>query len=161
MLEELGRLREQAFRAVGEGTGQSKDTDEYDLHYRHIIVWDEALLEIAGAYRLGEVWKWYAQDKHSYAGDGRQADSQAISASELAKKLYSAQLFSFDGEADKLKEKRQIFRRLITQLSLIAALQLRGELGTPKKVGPCWGSRVSPGQPYVLKYFDQRLVLAK
>jgi len=104
VLEELGRLREQAFRAVGEGTGQSKDTDEYDLHYRHIIVWDEALLEIAGAYRLGEVWKWYAQDKHSYAGDGGQADSQAISASELAKKLYSAQLFSFDGEADKVME---------------------------------------------------------
>ena len=104
VLDELGRLREQAFRAVGEGTGHSKDTDEYDLHYRHIIVWDEALLEIAGAYRLGEVWKWYAQDKHPRAATGIYSSSPPISASDLGEKLYSAQLFTFDGEVEEIME---------------------------------------------------------
>ena len=100
VLEELGRLREQAFRAVGEGTGKSKDTDEYDLYYRHIIVWDEALLEIAGAYRLGEVWKWHAQDQQA----STEADMDEWHVSNPCEKLYSAQLFSFDGEVDKVME---------------------------------------------------------
>lgn len=53
-LREIGRLRELAFRRVGEGTGASRDLDRYDLHYRHIVLWDEQALTIAGAYRLGE-----------------------------------------------------------------------------------------------------------
>ena len=36
-------------------------------------------------------------------------------------------------KADALKAKRQTFRRLITQLMLIAALKLRGTLGVPKR----------------------------
>src|SRR5690606_16769765 len=47
-----GRLRELSFRAVGEGTGRRRDTDAYDQHYFHLILWDEDALEIAGAYRL-------------------------------------------------------------------------------------------------------------
>lgn len=100
VLEELGRLREEAFRAVGEGTGRSKDTDLYDLYYRHIIVWDENLSEIAGAYRLGEVWKWCLTGKPASAATAGQATSQTISASDLSEKLYSAQLFTFDGEVE-------------------------------------------------------------
>ena len=58
VMDEIGRLRELTFRAVGEGTGQHKDLDVYDRYYRHLVLWDDAALEIAGAYRLGEVWRW-------------------------------------------------------------------------------------------------------
>lgn len=34
ILRELGRLREIAFRAVGEGSGKRRDTDRYDDDYR-------------------------------------------------------------------------------------------------------------------------------
>lgn len=54
VMAEIGRLREIAFRCVGEGTGQRRDLDRHDRHYRHLILWDEEDLEIAGAYRLGE-----------------------------------------------------------------------------------------------------------
>jgi len=52
-LHEIGRLREIAFRAVGEGTGRERDIDEFDQTYRHLFVWDRERHEIAGAYRLG------------------------------------------------------------------------------------------------------------
>jgi len=96
LLEELGRLREEAFRAVGEGTGRKKDIDRFDPYYRHIIVWDEELLEIAGAYRLGEVWKWYAE----LTADHPEKD--CLAEQELVDKLYSAELFEFDGEMDRV-----------------------------------------------------------
>src|SRR5262249_52829184 len=54
VLRELGRLRELAFRCVGEGTGGRRDSDRFDLHYRHLVLWDEQALAIVGAYRLGE-----------------------------------------------------------------------------------------------------------
>ncbi|WP_286237375.1 GNAT family N-acyltransferase [Neptuniibacter halophilus] len=57
VIQEVGRLREIAFRCVGEGTGDKKDLDQYDPYYRHLILWDEDELEIAGAYRLAEAWK--------------------------------------------------------------------------------------------------------
>jgi len=53
-LREIGRLRELAFRRVGEGTGARRDLDRYDTHYRHLVLWDEHALAIVGAYRLGE-----------------------------------------------------------------------------------------------------------
>jgi putative hemolysin len=52
IMREIGRLREMSFRAVGEGTGLRRDTDSYDPHYFHLILWDDQGLEIAGAYRL-------------------------------------------------------------------------------------------------------------
>lgn len=57
VINEVGRLREIAFRCVGEGTGEKKDLDKYDHYYRHLILWDEEELEIAGAYRLAETFK--------------------------------------------------------------------------------------------------------
>lgn len=54
-LREIGRLREIAFRAVGEGTGNSRDLDDYDAHYVHMFAWDSARGAIVGAYRLGHV----------------------------------------------------------------------------------------------------------
>ncbi len=52
LLREIGRLREDAFRLVGEGTGLDRDVDRYDLYYMHIILWDSKDHEIVGAYRL-------------------------------------------------------------------------------------------------------------
>lgn len=54
VMRELGRLREIAFRKVGEGTGSKRDLDAYDKHYRHLVLWDSEALQIAGAYRLAE-----------------------------------------------------------------------------------------------------------
>ncbi|XBS69645.1 GNAT family N-acyltransferase [Acerihabitans sp. KWT182] len=52
ILRELGRLREIAFRAVGEGSGRRRDLDSYDDDYFHLILWDAQALEIVGAYRF-------------------------------------------------------------------------------------------------------------
>lgn len=54
VIHEIGRLRELTFRTVEEGTGTPLDIDEYDMHYRHLVLWDEDDLEIVGAYRMGE-----------------------------------------------------------------------------------------------------------
>jgi putative hemolysin len=53
VMREIGRLREITFRKVGEGTGKKIDLDQYDQIYKHLILWDEQTLDIAGAYRLG------------------------------------------------------------------------------------------------------------
>ena len=55
VLREIGRQREIAFRAIGEGTGRSSDLDRYDDHYVHIVAWHRTNREIAGAYRIGHV----------------------------------------------------------------------------------------------------------
>ncbi|RLV59078.1 GNAT family N-acetyltransferase [Parashewanella curva] len=55
IMREIGRLREVAFRAVGEGTGQRRDTDKYDSYYLHLVLWDQNDLEIVGAYRFAPV----------------------------------------------------------------------------------------------------------
>jgi hypothetical protein len=54
-LQEIGRLRELTFRAVGEGTGRCVDIDLFDAFYLHLFVWDAHAASIAGAYRLGLV----------------------------------------------------------------------------------------------------------
>ncbi|MAE60336.1 MAG: glycerol acyltransferase [Planctomycetaceae bacterium] len=53
LLHEIGRLRELAFRDVGEGTGKELDLDEFDQYYVHLFVWNHDQHEIVGAYRLG------------------------------------------------------------------------------------------------------------
>lgn len=50
---EIGRLREIAFRSVGEGTGNEIDFDQFDSYYDHLFVWRKSQREIVGAYRLG------------------------------------------------------------------------------------------------------------
>jgi hypothetical protein len=54
VMQEIGRLREIAFRASGGGTGKSVDIDEYDVMehpYKQLIVWNPEAEEILGGYR--------------------------------------------------------------------------------------------------------------
>lgn len=78
VMREIGRLREVTFRQVGEGTGKNCDLDHYDRDYRHLILWDEKDLEIAGAYRIAEVKQLFSK-----------TDSRGI---------YSQELFEYDHE---------------------------------------------------------------
>ena len=52
-LQEIGRLREITFRAIGEGTNEAIDLDKFDGYYHHMFLWDENAQKIAGAYRMG------------------------------------------------------------------------------------------------------------
>lgn len=59
---EIGRLREEAFRAAGGGTGEEVDIDEFDTCencYKQLIVWNPEAEEIIGGYRylLGRDWE--------------------------------------------------------------------------------------------------------
>ncbi len=78
ILREIGRLREIAFRAVGEGSNKRRDIDQYDTDYLHLILWDKEDMEIVGAYRLGDAAKLHNK-----------------------KGLYSTSLFKFSEGMDK------------------------------------------------------------
>ncbi|MCF8144240.1 MAG: lysophospholipid acyltransferase family protein [Deltaproteobacteria bacterium] len=52
-LHEIGRLREETFRTIGEGTGNAIDLDRFDNIYIHLFVWNNQQEELVGAYRLG------------------------------------------------------------------------------------------------------------
>jgi putative hemolysin len=54
ILTEIGRLREITFREVGEGTNKNIDTDEFDLYYHHLFLWDREAKKVVGAYRVGK-----------------------------------------------------------------------------------------------------------
>jgi putative hemolysin len=53
LIQEIGRLREMSFRMVKEGTGTRIDLDAFDVHYKHLLLWNDKELEVVGAYRLG------------------------------------------------------------------------------------------------------------
>ena len=62
VMQEIGRLREIAFREAGGGTGKSVDIDEFDTCdncYKQLIVWNPEAEEIIGGYRylLGQDWE--------------------------------------------------------------------------------------------------------
>lgn len=62
VMAEIGRLREEAFRSAGGGTGKSMDIDEFDTMEngcRQLIVWNPECDEIIGGYRylFGSDWK--------------------------------------------------------------------------------------------------------
>lgn len=80
VMREIGRLRELAFRRVGEGTGNRRDLDRFDAYYRHIVLWDDEALAVVGAYRLGESARILRE--HGMQG------------------LYSASLFDYAPAAD-------------------------------------------------------------
>lgn len=55
VMAEIGRLREIAFRAVGEGTSRASDIDAYDEYYEQLFVWDREAQVVVGGYRIGRV----------------------------------------------------------------------------------------------------------
>ena len=62
VMKEIGRLREEAFRTAGGGTGKSMDIDEFDTMdngCKQLIVWNPENDEIIGGYRylFGKDWK--------------------------------------------------------------------------------------------------------
>lgn len=75
IMRELGRLREIAFRAVGEGSGARRDIDRFDAYYQHLILWDSEQLDIVGSYRF--------------------ASSAAVIAQQGQQALYCDALFNF------------------------------------------------------------------
>ncbi|MEN3157268.1 lysophospholipid acyltransferase family protein [Alkalimonas sp. NCh-2] len=66
ILREIGRLREVAFRAVGEGSGKRRDIDPFDSWYQHLILWDPKELDIVGSYRFADTAAVIA--KHGQSG---------------------------------------------------------------------------------------------
>lgn len=66
MMEQIGIAREISFRAVGEGTGNSVDVDQFDPHYMHLFAWDRNKQAIVGSYRIGRVNEIIA--KHGIEG---------------------------------------------------------------------------------------------
>jgi putative hemolysin len=54
VLREIGRLREISFRAVGEGTGNAVDLDDFDYYYQHLFLWNRHKGEVVGAYRFAD-----------------------------------------------------------------------------------------------------------
>ena len=62
VMREIGRLREEAFRTAGGGTGKSMDIDEFDTMEngcKQLIVWNPETDEIIGGYRyiFGRDWQ--------------------------------------------------------------------------------------------------------
>lgn len=54
VMHEIGRLREQTYREVGEGTYKNLDLDIFDQYFHHLFIWDNEAKKIAGAYRMGK-----------------------------------------------------------------------------------------------------------
>ena len=56
LMREIGRLREEAFRTHGGGTGKATDVDDFDmdpsLGFQQLMLWDPDLECIVGGYRL-------------------------------------------------------------------------------------------------------------
>jgi putative hemolysin len=85
ILLELGRLREIAFRAVGEGSGRRLDLDKYDQDYFHLLLWEPTELEIVGAYR--------------FTPTARLIEKKGLEG------LYSHSLFNYGAEMDHVLER--------------------------------------------------------
>ena len=77
VMNEIGRLRELSFRAVGEGTGKARDIDAFDDWYMQLFVWHRKEQQVLGAYRL--CMTDVVRQRQGDAG------------------LYTKSLFSFDG----------------------------------------------------------------
>ncbi len=82
IVNEIGRLREITFRAIGEGTNNETDLDEFDEYYHHMFLYDNKAHKIVGAYRMGFGSKIFPQ----YGING----------------FYLQQLFRFEPELYKL-----------------------------------------------------------
>lgn len=94
VIRELGRLRELSFRAVGEGTNKLRDLDQYDKHYRHIILWNEVDQELVGSYRIGEAFALTQPQGNSTLASNSAKGSLSYS------RLYTSELFRYKSGFD-------------------------------------------------------------
>ncbi len=87
VIQEIGRLREITYRAIGEGSNKALDLDEFDEYYHHLILWDLDATEVVGAYRLGlgkTIYKergiegFYLQDLFRFEPELHQMMSESI-----------------------------------------------------------------------------------
>lgn len=53
LMGDIARERERVFRMHDEGSGKSRDSDDYDASYVQLFVWDHRSRTLVGAYRLG------------------------------------------------------------------------------------------------------------
>lgn len=96
VMKEIARMREEIFRAVGEGTGNPEDTDQYDTYFDHLILWNIPDGRIAGSYRLG-------------------FGNELVQRGEGADAFYSASLFQFkDGLNERLGSVMELGRTIIS-----------------------------------------------
>ncbi|OEF88907.1 lysophospholipid acyltransferase family protein [Vibrio splendidus] len=96
LMREIGRVREESFREVGEGSGLACDLDEYDLYYHQLFVWNKTKAQLVGAYRLGMVDKLIA--KHGLD------------------QLYSRSLFNYNQEfIDTLENSIELGRSVVSK----------------------------------------------
>ncbi len=68
VMREIGRLREEAFRKAGGGTGKAADIDDYDTAekpFQQLIVWDTEDQEIIAGYRIMKCAD-AARDEHGH-----------------------------------------------------------------------------------------------
>lgn len=93
LLQEIGRLRERTFRAVGEGSGMSRDLDAYDPYYLHLLVWQRNTQEMMGGYRL-----------HPVAEILRRRGIEG---------LYTAQMFRYVGDKQWLNQALELGRGFV------------------------------------------------
>lgn len=93
-LQEIGRLREITFREVGEGTSKSRDLDDYDQYYYHLVAYDKNKKQIMGAYRVGML--------------------KEIMRTRGAESVYSAQFFRFSQDMiDQLEKSIELGRSFV------------------------------------------------
>jgi len=52
VLQEIGRLREITFRAIGEGTNEAVDLDKFDRYYHHMFLWDTSTQNLQDLFRF-------------------------------------------------------------------------------------------------------------
>ena len=113
VMQEIGRLREIAFRYYGGGTGLSADIDEFDTMenaYRQLIVWDPVDLQILGGYRF------ICGDEVGFDAEGKPV-------------LATAHLFDFSDEflTDYLPYTVELGRSFVS-------LEYQATLGSPKGI---------------------------
>lgn len=68
LMDEIGRLREETFRAIGEGTGLERDLDDFDARYWHLVLVDRARRIVAGGYRLAPAGPGGQDPRELYVG---------------------------------------------------------------------------------------------
>ena len=125
VMQQIYRLREETFRAIGEGTGLELDTDPYDEYYKHLILWNVTNQEITGAYRIGF-------GNEIFASHGGQSG------------FYTSTLFSFGPKAPEiLRHSLELGRSFITVKYQREVLPLKMMLA-----GICIATTHSPGSMY-------------